>query len=126
MSWLNDSKKLLKDEEGSVIVETASSIVIIMLVFLCGIYFITAYRTQIVMEMAAKEGARQFQVSKSITKTQRELVLGNISGVNVTTSGDRVIVAKDMQVKIPIVGDYLFNLRASAQFRKENKVLFYK
>lgn len=120
------SRNLLKDDRGSVIVETASAIVLIMLVFLTGIYFLTAYRTKIVMEMAAKEGARQQQVSHSISNTHRELALGNISGVSVTSTANGVLLTKKIDITMPIIGDYLFNLKASAEFRKENAILYYK
>ena len=126
MKAIVSCRNLFKDEKGSAIVETTSAVVLLMLVFLSGIYFLMAYRTQIVMEMAAKEGARQSQISNSITNAQKELKLGNISGVSVSTTGKRVVVSKNLQINIPIVGDYLFNLKASAEFRKENKILYYK
>lgn len=119
------SRKLLKDDKGSVIIETSLAIVLIMLVFLCGICFLDAYRTKIVMEMAVKEGARQYQVSQDTSNTNKELELGNISGVNVSTNGNRIVVEKNLKIHMPIVGEYLFDLKASAEFRKENKLLFY-
>lgn len=120
------SRNILKDDRGSVIVETSSAIVLIMLVFLTGIYFLTAYRTKIVMEMAAKEGARQYQVSHSISNTYKELELGNISGVSVTSTANGVLLTKKIDITMPIIGEYLFNLKASAKFRKENAILYYR
>ena len=119
------SRNLLKDGRGSVIIETSLAIVLIMLVFLSGIYFLDAYRTKIVMEMAVKEGARQFQVSHDTSNTNKELALGNVTGVTVSTYSNRIWATKDMHINMPIVGSYLFNLKAGAEFRKENQILYY-
>jgi len=119
-------RKLLKDDRGSVIIETSLAIVIIMAVFLSGIYFLTAYRTKIIMEMAVKEGARQYQVSHDTSNTTKELALGNISGVHVSISGNSILATKKLNITMPIIGDYLFNLKASADFRKENAINFYR
>lgn len=119
------SRKLLKDDRGSVIIETSLAIVLIMVVFLGGIYFLDAYRTQIVMEMAVKEGARQYQVSHDISNTNKELALGNVTGVTVSIYTNRIWAMKNTHITMPIVGNYLFNLKASAEFRKENAILYY-
>jgi len=119
------SSQLLDDEKGSVIVETPMAIVLIMCLFLGGIYFFSAYRSKIVMEMAAKEGSRQYQVTHNISNTYKELEIGNVSGASVTTTGSGVLITKKLAITMPIVGNYQFNLKASANFRKENKVLYY-
>lgn len=119
-------RDLIKDDKGSVIIETSLGIVIIMLVFLSGIYFMSAYRTKIVMEMAVKEGARQYQVSHDISVATNELRIGNVKGVTIKANGSRVTASKNIQINVPIIGDYLFNLKTSAEFRKENKILYYQ
>lgn len=118
-------KTFFRNEQGNAIIETPFAIIILMTVFLAGIYFLTAYRDKIVMEMAAKEGSRQYQITHDISYAKKELAIGNVANATVTASDNGVTITKNTKITIPIVGDYLFGLKASANYHVENRKLYY-
>lgn len=124
--FMQKCKKLYHDESGTMIIEASVAIVVILAVFLTCIYFTQAYRAKIVMEMAAREGARSFQISQDISDTYKELSIGNIKKASVSSTEDGVRIIKHYDIKIPIVGDHLFNLNVSASYHNENQVLYYE
>lgn len=118
-------KQFIKNDKGNAIIETPLAIILIMTVFLGGVYFLTAYRDKIVMEMATKEGSRQYQITHSTSYAYQELQIGNVSNATVTASGNGVIITKNINITMPIVGNYLFGLKTSANYHTENQKLYY-
>ena len=123
-------KRLLEDKRGNTMPEVAVAIIILSAVFMTGTYMITAVRHNLVMEMAAKEGARALAVSNSITTGEQmaknELKIGNVSAnVTIDKSLNKVTVSKHYGFYVPLLDTYMFNLNASAAAHKEENKLYY-
>jgi hypothetical protein len=119
-------RKIYKDEKGSAVIESSMAIVLIMAVFLAGIYFLTAYRDKIVMEMAAKEGSRQYQIKHDTSYAIKELEIGGVKNATVSASESGVSITKNIKITMPIVGNHLFALKANADFHTENKIFYFE
>ena len=122
-------KKLLQDEKGSAIIETAIAIPIILGLFFGLVLFANAYRYQIVMDMAARAGAREYQITRhnytqAVNKAQRELALGGVQAT-VKIYDDRVIVTKPYGFYIPATDSYLLNLKSEFEFKREVQAKHY-
>lgn len=118
-------KQFILNDKGSAIIEIPLAIILIMTVFLGGVYFISAYRDKIVMEMATKEGSRQYQITHSTAYAYQELQIGNVSNATVTASGNGVKITKNIAITMPILGNYSFGLNTSANYHIENQELYY-
>lgn len=117
-------KKLIKDEKGNAIIETAVAIPMLLGLFMGLVFFTNSMRYKMVISMAAKEGAREYQVTmedsqKSINKTHQELSLGGVSGAIVTIEDDGVKVVKPYGFYIPLSGKYLLNIKTHHVFKEE-------
>ncbi|WP_074350560.1 TadE/TadG family type IV pilus assembly protein [Proteiniborus sp. DW1] len=125
-------KKLFKDEEGNALIQTATMLPIIMGLFIGLVFFTNAARYKIVMNMAAKEAAREYQVSmgdtsEAINKAHEELALGEVVGASVSISLEEgsVEIIKPYGFYIPVGGKHLLNLKAKYKFKEELKERYY-
>lgn len=123
-------KKFIKDEKGNVLIETSVAIPMLMGLFMGLVFFTNAMRYQLVISMAAKEGAREYQVSggndsMAINRTQQELSLGYVSDADVSIEGKTVKVVKPYGFYVPLSNRYLLNIQSSYEFRTEINQRYY-
>ncbi len=124
-------KKLLKEEKGSAIIEVSIALPILLGLFMGLVFYTNAMRYKLVIDMAAKEGARTYQVthgniSKAKTRAYEELTLGNVGGASVETIPNGVRITKPYGFYIPMFGRYLLDLKSEHQFHKELDHRYYK
>lgn len=124
-------KRFLKDEKGNALIETAVSIPMLMGLFMSLVFFTIAMRYQLVISMAAKEGAREYQVSmgdegKARSRAYQELSIGRVIGANVSINGDEVTVTKPYGFYIPLANKYLLNIKSTHVFKKEIVERYYE
>lgn len=122
-------KKLMKEEKGSALVQTAIVIPIILLMFLGLVLFSNAYRYKIVMSMAAKEGAREYAVSmgdrdEAAKIAKKELAMGGVDA-DVTVAGRKVKIEKPIGVNITLFGNRKIKLKTEHEFKEELEERFY-
>ncbi|MHB1126966.1 MAG: TadE/TadG family type IV pilus assembly protein [Bacillota bacterium] len=106
--------KVLKGERGSAIVEVAVMFPLILMLVAGFIMLSQAVRISTVLEVAAREGAREFSVThdtvRAATKAKNELSIGGIdpdkATITVSTNGsDReVVVELSFPIYIPFAG----------------------
>ena len=123
-------KKFFKDEKGSAIIETFVALPMLLGLFMGLVFFTNAMRYKLVVNMSAKEGAREYQVTmknsqKAIEKTHKELTLGGVVGANVTVEDDGIKVVKPYGFYIPMSNKYLLNIKAHHIFTEEITERYY-
>lgn len=128
---------LLKDNKGAMIIEVSIAILIMSALFLGYVMYTNAMRYQLVMTMAAREGAREYMVTykkyndinkskeDAVAKTIEELKLGGVNNAKVTIENKEVKIKKPLAFYIPIAKDYLINLKAGAEFHEEELLEYY-
>lgn len=126
-----EMKKILKDEKGNALIQTAVVIPMILGLFMGLVFFCNAYRYKIVMTMATKEGARAYAISHdeqvAVGVAREELSVGRVRGVNFKVESDGTFVAsKPYGFTIPLYGKHLFNLKAQHKAKKELEYRYYK
>lgn len=120
--------KLLKDEKGSAVVELAITLPLILVLVFGYIFFMNGLETQMVMQIAAREGARVYanpiryanMKELAISKTQEELNRNKIDNATIKAyaSGYKryVIIEKPYFTYFP---KKTFTLKAGAVFHIE-------
>lgn len=116
------------DDRGSVVLEVAIITPIILMLVFGYLFFLQAVNTKMLLQTAAREGARVYAAQGSATAAEsaayRELDQQGIdsSDVSVTArkSGSDVWVTVDMpySLYIPFAGDYDMTLTGKAVFRR--------
>ncbi|MHB1418669.1 MAG: TadE/TadG family type IV pilus assembly protein [Bacillota bacterium] len=106
--------KVLKSEKGSAIVEVAVMFPLVIMLVAGFILLSQAIRLDTVLQVAAREGAREFSVTHDIVraadKATEELTLGGVdpqkAAISVTSNGfDRkVVVEMPFPIYIPLAG----------------------
>ena len=123
-------KQILKDERGNSVIIAPLFVLILCSLFLGFVLYTGAYYQKHIMNMAIREGAREYrvkeQIDKAITTIYRELELGMVGGCAVSVDRYKVTVRKDIGFYIPLAKKYLFNLESSAEFSKEEDLHFYR
>lgn len=127
-------KRLCSDSKGSAMVEVAIMFPVVLALVFGFMWFTQAIRMTTVLQVAAREAARQYAVSDSasraVQKARDELALGNIdrSHVSVKTYSDKgerkVTVTMPYLIRIPFMGDYPLKLQGSAVFRLETSAFY--
>ena len=128
-------KKILFNEDGSSVVEVAVMMPILLMLIFGSIAIIQAQRTQVVLDMAAREAAREFSVthskSKAINKAEDELELGGIDPDKTTITARekgyerQVYIEMEYPFMIPWAGELKPTLRGSASFHREVKTTYW-
>lgn len=138
MMIMNKIKQLIKNDDGTVIVEVAFAVLIMSALFIGYVMYSNAMRYQLVMTMAAREGAREYMVTykkyndinkskeDAIAKTKSELKLGGVENTEISIVEKGIEVRKPMAFYIPIADKHLINLKAGAEFHEEEKLDYYK
>lgn len=125
-------KKLIRDEKGNAIIETAVAIPMLLGLFMGLVFFTNAMRYKLVINMAAKEGARTYQVTmgnriKTINKTNEELTLGRVEGASVDIDVfGTVKVVKPYGFYIPLYDKHLLNIKGEHLFMDEIEERYYQ
>lgn len=122
-------KKFLKDEKGaSELVETIVALQIVLMLAFGMIYFISAAREDVIMESAARTGAREYGITGSkndaIAKTHEELKRGRVSA-NIFFSGDAIVVTKTRKFRVPFARTYTLAMQKKSQFHEEADSWYY-
>ncbi len=116
-------RKFFKDNKGNTIVEVAIMLPILLGFFMGLVFFITAYRTQTIMNMAVKEGARTYAICQDDVmakeKTKEELKLGYVKDADVVVDGNKVMISKSIGFYLPVFNKYIFELQANSEFFEE-------
>ena len=124
----------LRSEDGSAVVETALMLPIVLMLVFGFIAFTQAVATKVVLETAAREGARSYAVSNSAAtaqaKVREELAVGRINPdaaqvVAQSTGGGRAVtVTMPYSFHVPFAGGYSPTLAGSAVFKQEPNPAF--
>ncbi len=133
MTW-RTFKELCSDSKGSTVVEVAIMFPIILALIFGFMWFTQAIRMDTILQVAAREAARQYAVSDSasraVQKARDELALGNIdsSRASIRAYSDRgerkVTVTIPYLIQIPFMGEYPLKLQGSAVFRLETSAFY--
>lgn len=125
----------LRSDRGSAILETAIMLPIVLLLTFGFIFFTQAVATRIVLETAAREGARTYAVYNSAAmaedKVMQELAVGQVDPDDVEiiiegSSYQRVVTVKmPYSFYVPFAGEYAPVLVGSAVFKLEPNPTFY-
>lgn len=118
-------QNLRKCEKGSVIVELAILTLVLASLALGFNYYANAIRKDIILQIAAREGARTYATTLSsgeaISAAYSEL--GEVDGATVTSfidGYDRGVTAEtSLSFYIPLAGDYNINLEKTSVFHVE-------
>jgi Flp pilus assembly protein TadG len=126
--------KFLKDERGNAVIEVAIMFPIVLALVFGFMMFTQAMRVNTVLQVAAREAARQYAVSndpaRAVQKAREELSLGNVDPKRATilTNADgaerKVTVKFPYGFKVPFAGEYPLTLQGSAVFRVEQSAFF--
>jgi len=134
---LKKIKALIDNDKGTVIIEVSMAMIIIMGLFIGYVMYTNAMRYQLVMSMAAKEGARTYMaaykkysdisraVEEAKDKAESELIIGGVPGATVKVEDKEVTITKPYGFYIPATNSYLLNLEAGAQFHEEVELEYY-
>lgn len=127
-------KKLIKCEKGSIIIELGIFLPLLLSLVVGYMMFINAIRSDIVLQIAAREGAREYAATHSIVRAkeaatlQVELAGMDISDIVIDTKerinsyGEKeriVVVKRPMGFHVPFVGDMDITLQRGAMFYAE-------
>jgi hypothetical protein len=122
-------KLISHDENGSAVVEVAIMMPLLLMLIFGSIMFIQAYRTQVVLDTAAREAAREYAVthdsSEAREKAEIELMIGGINPdeTNIITRVNdferQVIIEMNYRFQVPFAGKYNPVLRGTASFHRE-------
>lgn len=127
-------KKILTDEKGSAWVELAVLLPLLLMIVFGYLSYTNAIRDDLVLQMAAREGAREYSTSNSISKTksvakdilksggiQPDLII--IETKEIVRSAkeiERIVtVKKPVKFYIPAIGEYDISLKRGAMFYAE-------
>lgn len=123
--------RLFKCEKGSVIVELGLLVPLLAAITYGFIMFTNVVRTDIILQVAAREGAREYSVSnssnKAINAAKLQIEMGEIDVDSVTItpkSKDKeriVAVNKTMTFYIPFAGPYNIELQKGAVFYDDHE-----
>lgn len=124
-------RKIIKNDTGSAIVEVAIILPLLLGLFMGLVYFTNSMRYQLIISMAAKEGARAYQASDgnmgvAINKARQELSIGNVKDAQVYRQGNAIIVSKPYGFYLPYYDRYLINIRAKHSFMEEIEDRYYQ
>lgn len=118
-------KKFIKEEKGSAITEFALTLPLVLLLVFGYIFLMNGVKTHIIMQTAAREGARAYanptswedNFETAIEVAENELSANNIQGADVTAYADGfdriVIIEKPYSTRFPMKN---YILRAYAVF----------
>lgn len=125
------TKRILKNNKGSAIIETAIALPIVLGLFMGLFFFTNAVRYKLVMNMAAKEGARMYQISsgnatKAKNKAEEELALGRVDGASVSIITNGVKISKSYGFHIPLFGSQEPSMKSEHEFFEELEARHYK
>lgn len=119
------NKTIYKDEKGSVIVELAVLTLVLAALALGFNYFANAIRKDIILQIAAREGARTYATTQSAARAM-DMASSELEGIEnvVVTSfshgSDRGVRASTtLSFYIPLAGDYDLTLEKAAVFHVE-------
>lgn len=107
--------KLFKDQKGSsVIFELAVLLPVMVMIFYGYTVFTNALATDIALQTAAREGAREYAItniaSRGVAKANSELSASKVSGASVEHfidgDGRGIRVSKTIGITIPFAGHY--------------------
>jgi len=125
----------LGNENGSSVVEVAIILPLILALTFGPIFINMAQRTQMVLDTAAREGARDFaksdNVSRAVSKAKKELQIGGVNPNDTTINAIRngyerqVKIEMDHPMMIPFVGLLDPKLRGSATFHVESTTTYW-
>ncbi len=123
-------KKFVSNEKGSsTIIETAVAVPVILGLFMGLVFYANAMRYKVVMNMAAKEGARYYQATKdngkAVGKAYEELGLGHVSA-NAKVTGGGIEITKPYGFYIPFFDKHMLNLKSKHDFFEELDHRYYK
>lgn len=127
----NLTKQFLKEEKGNAIIQTAVVLPMVLGLFMGLVFYTNAMRYKLVMNMAAKEGARMYQISKgdsskAMSKAYEELSIGHVGGASVGIIPNGIQVTKPYGFYIPFYDKHLLNLRSEHEFFEELDKRYYK
>ena len=123
--------QFLKEERGNAIIQTAVVLPMLLGLFMGLVFYTNAMRYKLVMNMAAKEGARTYQAThgnfnKAETRANEELALGGVGDANIEAVLNGIKVTKPYGFYIPAFDGYLINLKSEHQFFEELDPRHYK
>lgn len=123
-------KNLVKCEKGSIIVELGLLLPLLVAITYGFIMFTNVIRTDIILQVAAREGAREYAVTNDINKAKNSAILQlkmggvDIDIINIESENidkKRIIkVNKNISFYIPFAGQYDIRLKKGAVFYEEN------
>jgi|GEM_PF-3334718 len=124
-------RKLIKNEDGNVLVETSLVIPMLLGLFMGVVFFTIAYRQHIVMNMAVQEGARYYEVSMGDALgtedvLRRELALGGTSNVDININSTNINLNKDFGFNLPFISRHLLRVNTNMEFHGEIYERYYK
>lgn len=121
-------RKFISDEKGSAITEFALTLPLVVLLVFGYIFYMNGVETHIIMQTAAREGARAYanpiygvdMKSYAMAVSDRELEENNIKGSNITAYAeglDRIVkIEKPYSTRFPLKN---FTLKAYSVFHSE-------
>jgi Flp pilus assembly protein TadG len=128
-------RKLLKDQRGSAVVEVAVIFPLVIALTFGFIFFNFAVREHTVLQVAAREAAREYSISnnqtRAINTAKEEVSIGGIDPNLVTVStkadGSRryAMVRLERNIKIPFIQDiYQNRMKGEAVFHVESQAVY--
>lgn len=130
-------KYLFMNNNGSMVVEVSIAIMIVLGLFIGFIAYTNAMRYQLVMSMAAREGARTYMITykkygdidrsrnEARERAEEELIIGGVPGAVVSFSDKEVRITINYGFTIPFSDNNVLSLSAGAEFHEEEKLDFY-
>lgn len=124
-----DTIRFIKNEKGGAeLIETIFALQIILILTFGMIFFISAAREDVIIESAARTGAREYGITGStqdaIAKAKEELRLGGVDA-NVNFSGNEIVVSKPIKFTVPFLENYNFGLKKKSLFYRETDSWYY-
>lgn len=118
--------KIIKNKKAAALVETAIMVPLLVMIIFGFISYTQVIKDSLVMQTAAREGARRYAVyhdaGKAISTAYAELAAGKVSGATViplASGQDRgVRVEKDVIIKIPFTEIQVFTLKNEVWIRQ--------
>lgn len=122
--------EFIKDERGSSeLIETAVALQITLALILGMIFFILAAKDDVIMESAARSGAREYGITgergAAYTKAYEDLEIGRVKGASVYFEGDSIVVYKKLRFNVPFVDKYNFGIKKSSKFHREDDTWYF-
>lgn len=123
-----------RNEQGSVLIETALVFPMIIGLMMGLIFFMVTYRELVTMGIATKESSRTLAVTQgNIEYTQRkiqdELNIGLMDTpqvqIEIKPEENRVVVTRPIGFYIPMLEQYLIRLQVSQEFFEERLPRYY-